>query len=364
MNKTVLKLKQHVLSTSLGQVLRDAWHNMHYTMAEARKAAICYYGDDSLAKDMLDEARRHEVLFFEYRMYHFENLSDERRRSFIPLREAIKYIERLSPYKDSYLFYSKGETYRHFREYYKRDVIEIENFTESEKYRLKEMAECHKCLMFKPYDGAEGRGIMIKDFRNASLPIRQAQGELDQDKTFETIWNSIRQDYKHGCVVEEIVKQSKEMNEIIPDVVNTLRVGTIVLDDRVEVVGTCWRCGRKGKVVDNGGSGGLVCGLDEKGVIVAVIAEDGTEYTTHPDTGKRLIGFQIPEYKEALEFSRKLAMVCPQVRYVGWDLALTDAGWIMIEGNADAHFGGWQIPLQTGFRPIIDPLMKELGLKI
>ena len=34
-----------------------------------------------------------------------------------------------------------------------------------------------------------------------------------------------------------------------------------------------------------------------------------------------------------------MASECPDVHYVGWDLALTDDGWVMIEGNEDGQFG-------------------------
>ena len=37
--------------------------------------------------------------------------------------------------------------------------------------------------------------------------------------------------------------------------------------------------------------------------------------------------------EQALELGRKLAPITPRVRYVGWDLAHTDKGWIVVEGN-------------------------------
>ena len=34
-----------------------------------------------------------------------------------------------------------------------------------------------------------------------------------------------------------------------------------------------------------------------------------------------------------------MASEVPDVHYVGWDIALTNEGWVMIEGNEDGQFG-------------------------
>ena len=59
--------------------------------------------------------------------------------------------------------------------------------------------------------------------------------------------------------------------------------------------------------------------------------------------------------------AKQLAQVIPSNRWTGWDLALTDDGWIMVEGNARAQFG-FQIADRTGFRAAIESYMKELNL--
>lgn len=106
----------------------------------------------------------------------------------------------------------------------------------------------------------------------------------------------------------------------------------------------------------------MFCGLSDTGVIVGTSDENGMSYSVHPDTGYPLLGFQIPRFEEAVALAKELAFVCPKVRYVGWDLALTPNGWIMIEGNADGGFVLWQSSLHQGCRPFVERIMKELEM--
>lgn len=49
-------------------------------------------------------------------------------------------------------------------------------------------------------------------------------------------------------------------------------------------------------------------------------------------------GFQVPRWDEAVELVTRLANVIETNNYVGWDIALTDKGWVMIEGNPRGQF--------------------------
>ena len=64
-------------------------------------------------------------------------------------------------------------------------------------------------------------------------------------------------------------------------------------------------------------------------------------------------------FKEAKEMVLKAAMVVPQMRYVGWDVAVTPNGPAIIEGNNYCAHDFWQLPGQTpGGIGIIPELMK------
>ena len=172
----------------------------------------------------------------------------------------------------------------------------------------------------------------------------------------------LKEEYKIGFVAEELIIQAKELSAVHASSVNTMRVITIRMDDRVEVLPCVWRVGRGGRCVDNGGSGGIFCILDDNGVIFSTADEHGNSYDVHPDTKHPLVGFKVPRHEEARELAKELAMVVPSNRWCGWDLALTEEGWVLQEANSQGGIVAVQTPLRRGMRKEIDALMEELGL--
>lgn len=72
-------------------------------------------------------------------------------------------------------------------------------------------------------------------------------------------------------------------------------------------------------------------------VYTAGFDESENRYVVHPDSGTVIPGFQIPRWDEAKQLAIGLAQVTNN-RYTGWDLALTDEGWVMVEGNDCGEF--------------------------
>ena len=86
----------------------------------------------------------------------------------------------------------------------------------------------------------------------------------------------------------------------------------------------------------------------------------GKHFTKHPYSKVPLIGYKIPYVKEAVEMAKKAALVVPQTRYVGWDIAFTAKGPVIVEGNNYNAHDFWQLPGQTPGGIGIMPKLKEL----
>ncbi|MBQ4196045.1 MAG: hypothetical protein II622_08030, partial [Thermoguttaceae bacterium] len=71
-------------------------------------------------------------------------------------------------------------------------------------------------------------------------------------------------------------------------------------------------------------------------------------------------GFQVPRWNEALEFVRKAAQVVPTTRVIGWDVALSRDGWVLIEAN---NAGEWvtQEATQHGLRSKVNEILQEFN---
>ena len=53
----------------------------------------------------------------------------------------------------------------------------------------------------------------------------------------------------------------------------------------------------------------------------------------HPDSGVRFTGLQVPFWNEVLELCRGAARICPNLRSIGWDIAIAPGGPMIIEAN-------------------------------
>lgn len=135
-------------------------------------------------------------------------------------------------------------------------------------------------------------------------------------------------------LVEEIIKQDASMAAFYEKSLNTVRVFTILKDDKFDAFAAFVRFGVDG-IADNISAGGIGCGVDEKtGIIITpAVGNDGILYERHPVTGKVFEGFQIPKWKEILALTEKALRKVEGVNYVGWDIAITPKGPIIVEGN-------------------------------
>ena len=139
-----------------------------------------------------------------------------------------------------------------------------------------------------------------------------------------------------SLILEEIIVQHPQMcfgNKSV----NTLRVNS-VLDNggMVHIIKTSLRCGIGDSIVDNYSAGGVVYPVNSKyGRVEGPGANStrGQEIFIHPGTEMFMIGLEIPFWSQVEELICNAARLIPQVRFVGWDVAITKDGPVLVEGN-------------------------------
>ena len=68
----------------------------------------------------------------------------------------------------------------------------------------------------------------------------------------------------------------------------------------------------------------------------------------------------LPDWDKAKEMARKLALIRPERRMIGWDFCLTeDKGWVIIEGNITPGLVLQQVCDRVGKKAALDALLKE-----
>ncbi len=294
-------------------------------------------------KDMLKMYRLYGFEFAEYFLFDFADKTMNERLSFVADWEHIGYSEKMNRKKS--VFANKWNTYCKYKEFFNRDAVYCDD--EGKKEQFISFANKNGSFIIKPVAKSCGKGIKIVH-------------DGYKDGLFETLMKECDGKF----IAEELIRQSQEMGKFHPDSVNTVRIPTYRLDDEVLILHPFMRMGQNGNCVDNGGAGGLICPIDmETTGIIAAFDEIGHRYQVHPDTGEPIVGFQIPRWDELIQLSKRLADITPENRYTGWDFALTDAGWVIVEANYYGQFVGWQIHSEGGFRTEINDIMHRMGLK-
>lgn len=128
-------------------------------------------------------------------------------------------------------------------------------------------------------------------------------------------------------IVQKVIKQHKDLARINSSSVNTIRVITLFHEGKPYVLSSVFRMGINGSRVDNCSSGGIVCGIDDRGSLRDVAYNAmGDPYYEHPTSGS-FAGMKIPAYDEIIELSEKLAIrFCGVSRLISWDFAVDDNG--------------------------------------
>ena len=56
-------------------------------------------------------------------------------------------------------------------------------------------------------------------------------------------------------------------------------------------------------------------------------------FVNHPNSNLRIKGFAVPKWNELMDYASDLAENAEGITVIGWDFALTDKGWDIIEAN-------------------------------
>ena len=146
-----------------------------------------------------------------------------------------------------------------------------------------------------------------------------------------------------GYMFQERVTPHEGVRAICGDRLATVRVYTINGENGPEVFRICWKVPAGKNVADNfWRKGNILAAVDyETGKISRAIrgfALDQEELTHHPDTNAPLVGATIPNFNAVLELSLEAARVFNDIRIIGWDIAPTEHGGVIVEGNYAPDF--------------------------
>ena len=243
---------------------------------------------------------------------------------------------RTEPLSDKMLF---NETFREFR----AGIRSFDLNAHSEEEFLSFVRSCDRDIIAKPLRGFSGQGIFLPD--------------VSTDEKAREIYRKLKDDGDY--FVEKVFHQKGVLHEVHPYAVNTVRVLTLYVEGQVHVMFATVRFGGDEKPVDNIHSGGVTCEIDLDTGCLAGRGWNlrGESFMRHPRSGVILPGLRIPRWPEVLELVTAAARKLPEVGYIGWDVAVSDDGLCLIEGNECANVVGAQVTSQHGIKPLYERYM-------
>lgn len=248
------------------------------------------------------------------------NLTKKEKDTFVTTKSFYKILRYLNSDKYKVLLNDKLVFNKYFNEYLKREYI---NLRECSVNEFEKFLDGKKVVFAKTPIGEGGHGvskIVTKDYK-------------DIKKLYKTLVS------KKQYLVEESIVQSKDLNEINPNVVNSFRIVTLYKDGKAYVINNALRINQDETDVI-GCTNDLYFSLDESGKIDSNVIDDyANVYEYHPLTKKKFSEVKIKGVKEAFEMCKEAAEKIPQVRYIGWDVAFTENGPVLVEGNEYPGYG-------------------------
>jgi hypothetical protein len=198
-------------------------------------------------------------------------------------------------------------------------------------------------LFAKARFGSEGKGIFIFT-RNGSNLFTDEEQKIFNHQFFseDARMKSIEgRDNTGFFIVQEGLVQHDVMNQLYPHSVNTFRINTECINGEITILHALVRMGSGGEQVDNATSGGMYIKIDKDTGILADYAymTNRSIHRKHPDTGFVFKGAQIAQWKDVKDFALTTAKKFREIRYLGWDIALTADGFSVIEINHHPGFG-------------------------
>ena len=269
-----------------------------------------------LMADMAKCAAKYNAGYVDYKIAEMYRLNDAQRATQITRGISNNIVARMNDKKFWHFFDNKTEFNQLFHEQVKREWL---NFSTATEEQFAEFVQGRGDIICKPIDGSSGQGILKctpEDYADVhALYARLKAAGIG--------------------IVEDKVIQHETIAALCPTSVNTIRVATLLGDKKEGIVYAYIRIGN-GKVMDNVDQGGMAARVDlESGKLLTVGADkQGNTYTEHPMTHTPIVGFEVPFFEEAKAMCLKAAQKVPQMRFVAWDVAVTEKGPVFIEGNS------------------------------
>jgi hypothetical protein len=198
-------------------------------------------------------------------------------------------------------------------------------------------------IILKPTIGDGGVGLFHLKKENDSYSLNSKK--LD----WEEVLSELKK-LKH-YLIQERLRQKGFSSNINPDAVNSMRIATMI-DPISQQPFIAYGVHRFGSVhsgfLDNINQGGIGSVINiEDGILTNALyfSPDGQieSYDEHPLSSKPIAGEKIPGWDSVKDRIIQMAGRMPYLKYVGWDIILSDDQLFIMEGNVSPGLNVLQV---------------------
>lgn len=270
-----------------------------------------YIGKLYLLIDILFCKIKYKANLNDYKMFSMYLLNNKEKKTILTSGKNLILTNKLNDYSKLHIFENKNEFNEVFGDYLKRKwmFINRKNYNEFECF-IKNM----DYIIAKPNDNTEGK--RIEKIKVGDYSIKELYNYL-KDKDL--------------LLVEEVIKQHNYLNKLYSKSINRVTVVTILYNDITYIISINLNLGNN-SIVDSLKRGGMTNKIDiETGTSLHPFCDRGlNNYYFHPVTKEKINNIKLPYINEIKSLVKDLSKIIKTVRYVSWDIAITNDGPILI----------------------------------
>ena len=194
-------------------------------------------------------------------------------------------------------------------------------------------------IIVKPRNGGSGAAVFKMAVENGTL---MHEGEALGFDAFRTLVFTTRfGEFWDEFLIQETIVQHPDLDRFNPTSVNSVRIDTFIGEDGVtRFNAAALKIGPPGSITDNSTGGGYMAAIDLETGKFSSDAKQEARYGGRYHDLSDLFGinpetFVIPFWNEVVSTAGKAAACMVPFRSLGWDIALSEDGPLVIETNYD-----------------------------
>lgn len=298
-----------------------------------------------IEKDILSAKKINHISLGEYKWIGYSDLNDAQKRSISTLWTRAEFRKTYTDRRYICMLMNKYIFSKVFSDFYGRRCVFAHDVDTT---LLRELASDSGKVVYKPNCKGQGKGVRV-------LPCSD---EAEAESSLEFIRSN------GDGIVEEYIIQHDTLAKLNPGAVSIVRFYTVSAPSGSYLFAPVLTTAIT-KEISNGCQDALTAMIDIRtGEVVtdAVDQNKFVDWAEHPVTGTTFKGLQIPYWEESIEMMRRAVPLASKISNIGWDIAITEKGPLIIEANTIPGFNtaqyrgyGW-LTDGYGYQPLFDEI--------